>query len=140
MRKLPRITHLLALQAITLACTLPISSHAAETRMGAGPAAWANDLTPIRAQDWSYDRAAHLLERAGFGGTPEEIRRLADMTPEQAVRHLVRYQDVDNSQLQPFRCMLQLRRRNRRCRLGNGRNLHRRIEIAGGRLGSNCGS
>jgi len=102
MRKLPRITHLLALQAITLACTLPISSHAAETRMGAGPAAWANDLTPIRAQDWSYDRAAHLLERAGFGGTPEEIQRLADMTPEQAVRHLVRYQDVDNSQLQPF--------------------------------------
>ena len=102
MRKLPRITHLLALQAITLACGLPISSHAAETRTGAGPAVWANDLTPIRAQDWSYDRAAHLLERAGFGGTPEEIQRLADMTPEQAVRHLVRYQDVDNSQLQPF--------------------------------------
>ena len=102
MRKLPRITHLLALQAITLACSLPISSHAADARTGAGPAAWANDLAPIRAQDWSYDRAAHLLERAGFGGTPEEIQRLADMTPEQAVRHLVRYQDVDNSQLQPF--------------------------------------
>ncbi|HYL17141.1 MAG TPA: DUF1800 domain-containing protein [Burkholderiales bacterium] len=102
MRKLPRITHLLALQAITLACSLPISSHATDARTGAGPAAWANDLAPIRAQDWSYDRAAHLLERAGFGGTPEEIQRLADMTPEQAVRHLVRYQDVDNSQLQPF--------------------------------------
>jgi uncharacterized protein (DUF1800 family) len=85
-----------------LACGLPISSHADDARTGAGPVAWGNDLTPISAQDWSYDRAAHLLERAGFGGTPEEIQRLADMTPEQAVRHLVRYQDVDNSQLQPF--------------------------------------
>ena len=30
---------------------------------------------PSAPQDWSYDRAAHLLERAGFGGTPEEIQR-----------------------------------------------------------------
>jgi hypothetical protein len=35
--------------------------------------AWQNDLAPINAADWNYDRAAHLLERAGFGGTPEEI-------------------------------------------------------------------
>ena len=70
--------------------------------LGPGPASWANDLTPIGPQDWSYQRAAHLLERAGFGGTPEEIQRLADMTPAQAVHHLVHYQDVDNSQLAPF--------------------------------------
>ncbi len=67
-----------------------------------GSRAWANDLSPIAPQDWSYERAAHLLERAGFGGTPEEIQRLAAMTPQQAVRHLVRFQDVDNSQLPPF--------------------------------------
>jgi hypothetical protein len=38
---------------------------------------------------WSEKAAAHLLERAGFGGTPAEIRRLAAMTPEQAVDHLL---------------------------------------------------
>ncbi len=69
---------------------------------GAGPADWAGDLRPISAQDWSYDRAAHLLERAGFGGTPEEIAALARMTPEQAVDHLVNYQGIDNGQLKPF--------------------------------------
>jgi len=68
----------------------------------AGPASWTNDLSPIQAEDWSYERAAHLLERAGFGGTPAEIQRLADMTPAQAVRYLVHFQDVDNSQLKPF--------------------------------------
>ena len=42
---------------------------------------WQNDLTPIGAADWNYDFAAHLLERAGFGGTPEEIHALAKLTP-----------------------------------------------------------
>ena len=46
------------------------------TRMGwsPGPAAWKDDLTPIAAADWNYDRAAHLLAHAGFGGTPAEIQ------------------------------------------------------------------
>ena len=48
---------------------------------GPGPASWADDLTPISTADWSYDRAAHLIERAGFGATPEEIQRLAALTP-----------------------------------------------------------
>ena len=52
-----------------------------QPRRGGGPAQWAEDLAPITAADWSYDLAAHLLERAGFGGTPEEIARLAAMTP-----------------------------------------------------------
>src|SRR5215470_12844050 len=65
----------------------------------AAPAAWVGDLTPISPSEWNYDRAAHLLERAGFGGTPEEIRALAAMTPEQAVRHLVRYQEVPEADI-----------------------------------------
>jgi uncharacterized protein (DUF1800 family) len=81
---------------------LPIPSPAADADAGPGPAAWSNDLSPIAPQDWSYERASHLLERAGFGGTPEEIQRLAAMTPQEAVRYLVRFQTVDNSQLQPF--------------------------------------
>src|SRR6202049_4616841 len=68
----------------------------------AGPTAWQNDLTPIGAADWNYDLAAHLLERAGFSGTPEEIDALAKMTPAQAVARLVRFQGTDISQLPPF--------------------------------------
>lgn len=45
----------------------------------------AGSLDPIGDSDWSVDLAGHLLERAGFGGTPEEIARLAAMTPAQAV-------------------------------------------------------
>ncbi len=66
-----------------------------------GPSAWKNDLTPIPASDWNYDFAAHLLERAGFGGTPEEIQALARMAPAEAVRRLVRFQGIENN-LPPF--------------------------------------
>jgi Protein of unknown function (DUF1800) len=68
----------------------------------AGPAAWQNDLKPIGRADWNYDFAAHLLERAGFGGTPDEIQTLAKLTPTQAVDRLVRFQGTDASQLPPF--------------------------------------
>src|SRR5436190_15021683 len=60
-------------------------------------ASWTDDLSPIAAADWNVDRAAHLLERAGFGGTPEDIARLAVMTPQQAVDSLVEYARVDDS-------------------------------------------
>jgi len=66
-----------------------------------GPAHWNADLTPITAADWSLERATHLLERAGFGGTPEQIAVLAAMTPAQAVAHLVRPQGIPNPLL-PF--------------------------------------
>ena len=69
---------------------------------GPGPAAWQGDLAPIAAADWSYDRAAHLLERAGFGGTPEEIAALAAMTPQEAVAHLVDYEAIANDHLPAF--------------------------------------
>jgi hypothetical protein len=67
-----------------------------------GPASWVDDLTPIAPADWTYDRAAHLIERAGFGETPEAIARLAAMTPRQAVDRLVDYEAIDNSALEPF--------------------------------------
>src|SRR5258708_7267434 len=67
-----------------------------------GPVAWQNDLTPIGAADWNYDFAAHLLERAGFGGTPEEIDALARMKPADAVARMVRAKGVDQSPLPAF--------------------------------------
>ena len=63
---------------------------------------WAGDLSPIAASDWNYERAAHLIERAGFGATPEEIARVAAMTPELAVNSLVNYETIDASALKPF--------------------------------------
>lgn len=67
----------------------------------AAPANWSEDLQPIAAADWNRERAAHLLERAGFGGTPAEVARLAAMTPAQAAHSLVRYRQISNP-LPPF--------------------------------------
>lgn len=69
---------------------------------GAGPASWNGDLAPITAAQWNAQRAAHLLERAGFGATPEEVARFAAMTPQQAVATLVRPQGIANDHLPPF--------------------------------------
>jgi len=66
------------------------------------PDGWKGDLAPISASDWNAQRAAHLIERAGFGATPEEISRLAEMTPERAVASLVDYEAIDASALKPF--------------------------------------
>src|SRR6266478_4853884 len=96
LRKLKWLTAALAVTAFAAANPIPGQSQAA------GPARWQNDLTPITPADWNYDLAAHLLERAGFSGTPEEIRVLAKLTPAEAVRRLVHFQNIDNSQLLPF--------------------------------------
>lgn len=66
------------------------------------PAGWTDNLSPIAASDWTYARAAHLLERAGFGATPDEIGRVAQLTPEQAVDWLVDYEKTDNGALVAF--------------------------------------
>lgn len=74
------------------------------TRLGWSPgsAAWKDDLAPITDADWNYDRAAHLLAHAGFGGTPAEIEKLADAGLERAVRSLVHYETIPNPKMQPF--------------------------------------
>lgn len=63
---------------------------------------WAGDLAPIGAADWNRARAAHLLERAGFGGTPEEVDAFALLTPIQAVRRLVHFEGAPAADLPPF--------------------------------------
>src|SRR2546422_9830349 len=94
---LPRSLAMAGMIAVALAVpvrSIPSAAPAPGDSVGAGPSAWANDLSPIAASDWSYDRAAHLIERAGFGATPEEIRRLAALTPRQAVDELVDYESI----------------------------------------------
>ena len=63
---------------------------------------WAGDLTPIGPNDWNRARAAHLLERAGFGGTPEEIDAFAQLTPRAAVRRLVYFEGAPDPAFKPF--------------------------------------
>jgi len=67
-----------------------------------GPLDWQDDLTPLAPSEWSYDRAAHLLAHAGFGGTPEEIEALADLGLERAVESLVHYERIPNPHMKPF--------------------------------------
>ena len=54
------------------------------------PAEWVDDLRPIAAADWSPERAAHLLRRAGFGATPRDIQQSLALGPRAAVTALVR--------------------------------------------------
>jgi uncharacterized protein (DUF1800 family) len=48
-----------------------------------------NMLTPLRVSKWNDATAAHLLNRAGFGGTPDEIERTRQKGLTAAVRDLV---------------------------------------------------
>ncbi|MEO0511916.1 MAG: DUF1800 domain-containing protein [Planctomycetota bacterium] len=51
----------------------------------------------IADRDFGYDQARHLLWRAGFGGTPPQIRALAQMGPEAAVDFLLDARDPEPS-------------------------------------------
>ena len=51
-------------------------------------------LKPLSSDQWDYAKAAHLLNRAGFGGPPEEIQKLADLGPDKAVAYLLDYEKI----------------------------------------------
>lgn len=55
---------------------------------------WVGDLSPISADEWSQQTASHLLERAAFGGTQEEINVFTKLDPKKAVQRLVRFKGV----------------------------------------------
>lgn len=59
-----------------------------------GPTAVSNggvdDLRPIEEAQWNAQRAAHLLERAGFGATPRDIERSLAAGARATVARLVR--------------------------------------------------
>ncbi len=52
-------------------------------------------LTPLAGKFWTREAAAHLLRRAGFGGTPEEVQRLYEMGMDAAVDSLVDYERIN---------------------------------------------
>ncbi|MDP7289286.1 MAG: DUF1800 domain-containing protein, partial [Phycisphaerae bacterium] len=46
-------------------------------------------MKPLSPDAWNYEKARHLLVRAGFGGTPQEVQKLHEMGLYKAVDHLV---------------------------------------------------
>ncbi|HEY2328793.1 MAG TPA: DUF1800 family protein, partial [Verrucomicrobiae bacterium] len=51
-------------------------------------------LNPLSSGQWDYAKAAHLLNRAGFGGPPDEIQRLAGLGLDKAVALLLDYEKI----------------------------------------------
>src|SRR5687767_729063 len=51
-------------------------------------------LKPLPAEKWNFTTAAHLLNRAGFGGPPAEIDKLVELGPDKAVSHLLDYERI----------------------------------------------
>ena len=51
-------------------------------------------MAPIRDEDFGYNEARHLLWRAGFGGTDEQIRTLAEWGPVKSVDFLLDFDDI----------------------------------------------
>lgn len=63
---------------------------------------WVGDLTPIDRQEWSGKKAMHLLERAGFGGTPHEIDTYQNLGLKKAVARLVYFKGVSRQRAPEF--------------------------------------
>jgi len=62
----------------------------------------AQDITgDSRGRNWNAKKAAHLLRRAGFGGSPAEVNFLVQLGGKKAaVNYLVDYEKIDNSELE----------------------------------------
>ena len=58
-------------------------------------------LSPLPSGKWSFTTAAHLLNRAGFGGSPGEIEELVALGPEGAVARFVDYEKVSDGTEDP---------------------------------------
>src|SRR5437899_119941 len=58
-------------------------------------------LKALSSKRWDFTTAAHLLNRAGFSGTPGEIEKLLEFGPEQAVSRFVDYEKIPDPTSDP---------------------------------------
>jgi uncharacterized protein (DUF1800 family) len=58
-------------------------------------------LKALSSNQWNETTAAHLLNRAGFGGPPAAIRRLTDLGLDAAVDELVEYERIPDPTANP---------------------------------------
>jgi uncharacterized protein (DUF1800 family) len=54
-------------------------------------------LSPLSHSKWNYTTAAHLVNRAGFGGKPSEIEHLVKIGPDKAVDWFVDYEKEEDN-------------------------------------------
>src|SRR5208283_1340450 len=53
-------------------------------------------LKPISAEKWNFTTASHLLNRAGFGGTPAQVEMLVALGPQKSVYLLLDYEKISD--------------------------------------------
>ena len=58
-------------------------------------------MSPLPASKWNYAAAAHLLNRAGFGGTPDEVQKLLKLGLDGAVSYFVDYEKIPDDTAPP---------------------------------------
>ena len=58
-------------------------------------------LSALPETKWNVTTAAHLLNRAGFGGPPSEIEKLVQLGLEQAVAYFVDFERIPDSTPNP---------------------------------------
>ena len=58
-------------------------------------------LRPLSNDKWNYEMAAHLLNRAGFGGPPSQIQPLADLSHDKAISYLLDYETIPDPTVNP---------------------------------------
>ena len=51
-------------------------------------------LKPLATDGWNYETAAHLLNRAGFGGPPDAVAKLTDLGHDAALSSLLDYEKI----------------------------------------------
>jgi len=68
-----------------------VSSSMSGSASGNSGSSFAPLLKPITQKAFGFWEAHHLLNRAGFGGSADQIRLLAEWGPEKAVDHLVHF-------------------------------------------------
>ncbi|HSU55388.1 MAG TPA: DUF1800 domain-containing protein [Candidatus Dormibacteraeota bacterium] len=58
-------------------------------------------LKPLAKGKWDFAKAAHLINRAGFGAPPLEIDRIASLGLDQAVSHFVDFEKIPDDTADP---------------------------------------
>lgn len=58
-------------------------------------------LSPLVKKDFGFDQARHLLWRAGFGGTPDQVQTLVNWGLEKSVNMLVDYEGIAFEEVSP---------------------------------------
>ena len=71
-----------------------MASLANEPSKTAAPAALTSSLKPIAKEAFGFREARHLLWRAGFGGTSEQIRLIASWGPDRAVDYILDFDKI----------------------------------------------